>query len=283
MNLEDLISSSAGEQAKRYRPTGDLIARAGRLRRQRASRRVAVTAVAAGVVMLGGALLLTDPLGGSGRNVPAAQPTPPAAVDTTEAAATVDSEAPTTTTATTDPASTSTTAPATVATPPPTTLHPATPPAQASAGDPVWTFGEFWNVPQLGDENRVRGTGCGSSKAIPDVIPDGLWAAYITGNDDAHVGIDLLCIYAVPSAAALPNPDATVVVDQPDYVIVNNQARARAMPMDPGIVLRLGVRTDEGTCLDGIAADQWADIPPDRQVWVRIHEGRVTWVFADCE
>ena len=168
---------------------------------------------------------------------------------------------------------------------PPTTppLNPSTPGAYAGADGSVWPYGEFWNVPQLGHE-AVRGTGCGStsSDAIGEVVPDGLWAGFVAGHTDAAVSIDLLCVYPVAGAAALPNPSSNVVLDQPGYVVVNNSTRARTMPMDAAIVLRLGVRDAAGRCVDGTSTTQWADVPTDRQVWLRIHNGAVTWIFANC-
>ena len=55
------------------------------------------------------------------------------------------------------------------------------PPAVVDPGAPLWPYGPFWNVPQLGSE-PVRGTGCGSQGQIGDVIPDGLWAGYVTNE-----------------------------------------------------------------------------------------------------
>ena len=112
--------------------------------------------------------------------------------------------------------------------PPPSTappLHPATPPAYPAAGEAVWPYGPFWRVPQLGAEGQVRGTGCGSAGNIADVIPDGLFAVFVTGHDANNVSLDLLCIFDIPTASALPSAGAVVVSDAPNYVIVNNSSR----------------------------------------------------------
>ncbi len=55
------------------------------------------------------------------------------------------------------------------------------PPAVVDPRSPIWPYGPFWNVPQLGSE-PVRGSGCGSQGQIGDVIPDGLWAGYVTNE-----------------------------------------------------------------------------------------------------
>jgi len=142
---------------------------------------------------------------------------------------------------------------------------------------------EFWNVPQYGSES-VRGSGCGANGDLGDTIPDGLWAGFITDDgSDGFVGIDLLCIYFGASAQAmLAGGTGTLLNDDPEYLIVNNQTRARAMPMDTNISLRLSARDSADRCVDSASTDQWSDIPADRQVWIRIHDGRITWIIADC-
>ena len=275
--LEDLIRRSADEQGRRYRPSNDLAARVNQRRRQRAARRM--TAAGVGMAAIVGVIGFAATRNTASTDVAAS-------TTSTVAQATSTTVQPATTTSATPAGSpTSTTATTAVQTsPPPSTappLHSATPAPYASAGGTVWPYGQFWNVPQLGHEGSVRGTGCGSAGDIGDVIPDGLFAGFITGHDANNVAIDLLCVFAVPDASALPSGGATVVAEAPNYVIVNNSTRGRTMPMDQRIVLRLGVH-DAGNCVDGTTTTQWSDIPADRQVWVRIHEGRVTWVFADC-
>ena len=119
----------------------------------------------------------------------------------------------------------------------------------------------------------MRGTGCGSSGGIGDVIPDGLFAGFVTGHDASNVSIDLLCIYAVATPRRCRATGRRSSLDRPDYVIVNNNTRARTMPMDVAIVVRLGVRDAADSCVDGTPAAQWSEVTPDRQVWVRIHDG----------
>lgn len=274
--IEDLIRSSARAQGDRYRAEGDLVARVTHRRRQRAARRVAATGAAAGVLMVGAALLLTGPLGDADRTVPRAVATTPAEiVDTTAPAETVSSV--TTPGPTTTPGPDTTVAP----TAPPTTLHPSTPPAYAPQGGTFWPFGAFWDVPKLGDEG-VRGTGCGARGDLGPTIPDGLWSAFVAGHSADIVNVDLACIYAVPSAESLSQPSLNVVLDEPQYVIVNNTTQVRPTPMDPQIKLYLADRNETGECVYSRETGLWDDIPPDRQVWLRIHNGSVTWVFAGC-
>lgn len=145
----------------------------------------------------------------------------------------------------------------------------------------MWPFGDFRDVPQLGAE-PVLGTGCGGEGELGDEIPDGLWAGYITNSQagvPAFPEIDLLCVYT--DEAQLPQ-SANVVQREPGYIVVNNSTQTRAMPMDGQIVLRLGVPDPDGRCVDGTTTVLWSDIAPDKQVWIRIHNGVVTWVFAGC-
>jgi hypothetical protein len=285
--LEDLIRRSADEQGQRYRPTADIAARVMQRRRQRAARRL--TAAGIGIAAIVGVVGFAATRNTGSTDIDVAASTSPVAPAATTLAPAPSTAA--TTEAVTAGASTSSpptsTIPATAPTtnPPPSTappLHPDTPPAYAAAGGAVWPYGQFWNVPQLGQENRVRGTGCGSTGEIGDVIPDGLFAGLVTGHDANNVSIDVVCVYDVPDATALP-AGATIIAGAPGYVVVNNSTRPRTMPMDQDIVLRLGVRDAADNCVDGTTTTQWSAIPADRQVWVRIHQGRVTWVFADCQ
>ena len=142
---------------------------------------------------------------------------------------------------------------------------------------------EFWNVPSYGSE-PVRGSGCGSNGQLGDTIPDGLWAGFIVDDgSDGSVGIDILCIYSgAAGQSVLTSGSGTVLTTTPDYLIVNNSTRARFMPMDAGVELRLSARDAGGRCVDNSSTTQWTDIPADRQVWIRIHGGRITWILADC-
>jgi hypothetical protein len=273
--LEDIIRSSAGEQRRRYRPSGDLASRVEARRRQRAARRMTLAGVGVAAIVVVIGFAATRQYDDSDLDVAASSSI--AEESTTSSTVPPSSTAPVVR-PTSPPeiaGSNTTTAPTT------TPLDPATPAPYAAADESVWPYGQFGNVPQLAAEG-VRGTGCGSSGQLGERLPDGLFAGYVTGYDANHVAIDVVCVYAVPDAASLPNPSASVVSDAPGYVVVNNNTRSRTVPMDPAIVLRVGVRGAGGECVDGRSTTQWTDVPSDRQVWMRIHGGRATWLLADC-
>ncbi len=153
------------------------------------------------------------------------------------------------------------------------------PPAVVDPRSPIWPYGPFWNVPQLGSE-PVRGSGCGSQGQIGDVIPDGLWAGYVTNETTPAVDIDLLCIFTGAAAEHVVNEGtATIVNDEPDYLIVNNSTRTRSMPAAPWIALFDSVVSD-GECVGGVVGPHKPD--PPRQAWVRIDGGQVTWILWGC-
>lgn len=289
MNLEDQIRASARGQSNRYRPGDDLLPRIEHRRRQRAARRITASAVAAVVLFGGGALALTT-LRDRDATTNVANSTELTVAETAADTVAPTTAAPSTTIAAADPtsaAATTTAAPEETApavnVPEYTPLTDANVPMPTLAPGGATGLSDFWNVPQLGRE-AVRGSGCGSSGQIGDTIPDGLWAGFIVDDgSDGTVAIDLLCIY-MPDAGpgVLANPTATTINADPNYLIVNNNTRARAMPLDQGIVLRLAARDGNDRCVDARSTTQWADIPADRQTWIRIHGGRVTWILADC-
>ena len=153
------------------------------------------------------------------------------------------------------------------------------PPAVVDPNAPIWPYGPFWNVPQLGSE-PVRGTGCGSQGQIGDVIPDGLWAGYVTNETTPTIGIDLLCIFFGAAAQhVISEGTATIVNNEPDYLVVNNNTRVRTAPAAPGIVLRDSAPVN-GECVEGAAGVHNPE--PARQAWVRIDGGQVTWILWGC-
>jgi len=153
------------------------------------------------------------------------------------------------------------------------------PPAVVDPAAAIWPYGPFWNVPRMGSE-PVRGTGCGSQGQIGDVIPDGLWAGFVTDESTPTVGIDLLCIFTGAAAQhVVSEGTATIINDEPDYLVVNNNTRVRTAPAAPGIVLRDSAVV-EGECVEAPAAGHNPD--PARQAWVRIDGGQVTWILWGC-
>jgi hypothetical protein len=159
---------------------------------------------------------------------------------------------------------------------PPTGLPPARPSDPAAA---VWPYGPFWNAPRLGDE-PVRGSGCGSQGEIGDVIPDGLWAGFVTNESTPTVSIDLLCIFTGDVAGQIVSEGtANIINNEPDYVVVNNNTRLRTAPAAPGMLLR-DSSVVGGECVEDPAAAHNPE--PARQAWVRIDGGQVTWVLWGC-
>jgi hypothetical protein len=153
------------------------------------------------------------------------------------------------------------------------------PPAVVDPAAPIWPYGPFWNVPRLGSE-PVRGSGCGSQGQIGDVIPDGLWAGFVTNEATPTIAIDLLCIFAGAAAQhVIGEGTANIVNDNPDYLVVNNSTRLRTVPAAPGIVLRDSAVVD-GECLENPTAAH--NPSPTRQAWVRIVNGEVSWVLWGC-
>jgi len=285
MNLEDKIRSSARGQATHYQAADDLFPRIEHRRRQRAARRITATAAAAVVLFGGGALALTT-LRDRDTDPSVANSTELTVEDTMAPVTTVPTTLGATTTVPSMPTSpTSTSAPDESA--PELNIPEATMPvdnAPMPTANPDGSIGiEFWNVGTWGTE-PVFGSGCGSSGQVGETIPDGIWAGYIVDDgNDGSVGIDLLCIYSGAAAqSVLAGTTATTINADPNYLIVNNSTRARFMPMAEGISLRLAERGADGRCWDGRSTTQWGDIPSDRQVWVRIHGGVITWILADC-
>jgi hypothetical protein len=165
-------------------------------------------------------------------------------------------------------------------------LPPAYPGPSTGEGVP-WPYGEFWNVPQLGRE-PVRGSGCGADGRMPDAIPDGLWAGYISYDAATdRFWIDLLCIFAGDTAqAVIAEGTANIVNNEPDYLIVNNSDKRRAAANDLRAIA-YGADVD-GRCRpftaasgDHLTPDQ-GELRPDGQAWIRIAGGAVTWILSGC-
>ena len=105
-------------------------------------------------------------------------------------------------------------------------------------------------------------------------------AGYVTNETMPAVDIDLLCIFTGAAAEHVVNEGtATIVNDEPDYLIVNNSTRTRSMPAAPSIALFDSVVSD-GECVGGVVGPHKPD--PRRQAWVRIDGGQVTWILWGC-
>jgi hypothetical protein len=151
----------------------------------------------------------------------------------------------------------------------------------AIAPPPPFPYLEFHAVPRLGAE-PVRGTGCGSQGQIGAVIPDGLWAGYAAVAGGV-VSVDLLCVYTPEAAAGVVAAGtATIVNDDPQYLVVNNSTRVRSMPAAYGIQLGDAALTVDGRCINGSQVYDHTAMS-NRQAWVNIYGGAVTWILWGCE
>jgi hypothetical protein len=145
---------------------------------------------------------------------------------------------------------------------------------------PVFPYDDFYSVPRLGSE-PVRGTGCGASGQIGDVIPDGIWAGF-AGVDGDRVSVDLVCVFT-PEAAerVLAEGTAAIIYPDPAYLIVNNNQRERTVPAAPTLELRDAQWNEQSRCVEGSyieAADH-----RDFQAWVTIEGGVATSIVWGCE
>ena len=96
----------------------------------------------------------------------------------------------------------------------------------------------FYDVPNQGPEN-VPGDFCGGDGSIGDVIPDGMFRAYVTQINDHEVGLDLICVYRTPQ-------DDTIY-EVPDGYVTNNKTRVRWMPINDGLTIH-GSAEATATC-----------------------------------
>jgi len=165
-------------------------------------------------------------------------------------------------------------------------------PPLAPAGDDefisIWSYPNFQDVPQLGDE-PVRGTGCGGRGGVGDTIPDGLWAGYLYPGADGTVELDLSCVYYGDAAEQIVAAGtATIVDDNPDFLVVNNSTRRRTLTDHVGYVL-WGVADEQGVCTPqaGWGLEQ---LTPDiiaqangSIAWVRVEDGAAWWAFYGCD
>ena len=122
------------------------------------------------------------------------------------------------------------------------------------------------------------------------MIPDGLWAGFVTGYDPASntLGIDVLCIFYGDTAQAVLAEGTVIdiVNNEPDYLVVNNSTQVRTMPSGLAAIITGRGRTPMGS------ASKAPTTPPrrsmrspartDQQAWIRIDGGVVTWIFYGC-
>ena len=153
----------------------------------------------------------------------------------------------------------------------------------------LWPYANFRDVPRLGLE-PVRGSGCGASGDLGDVIPDGLWAGYLYPATDGTVEIDVACVYEGDTAAQVAADGTATIVDDrdPDFLVVNNNPRRRSLTNDVRYVL-WGVPDESGACtpqavwgMDGF--DPGVATQANGALgWVRIEGGAAHWIFFGCD
>ena len=153
----------------------------------------------------------------------------------------------------------------------------------------LWPYPSFRDVPRLGVE-PVRGSGCGASGDLGDVIPDGLWAGYLYPATDGTVEMDVACVYEGDAAAQIVADGTATIVDDrdPDFLVVNNNTRRRSLTNDVRYVL-WGVPDESGACtpqavwgMDGF--DPGVATQANGALgWVRIEGGAAHWIFFGCD
>jgi hypothetical protein len=169
---------------------------------------------------------------------------------------------------------------------PGTTLQPA-------AG--TWGGWPYYEVPQLGSES-VRGTGCGSTGGIPEVIPDGVWNVLVgdgSGRDEfftaSDITVDMRCIYSGVGGQQLWNAACTAAPqsdscrnNSPDWYVVNANGRLRTMPLAPD--LQYGVGALGTSPCPSAPTDRTARDAPWRSMdsWIVVSGGRVTAMVTAC-
>ena len=159
----------------------------------------------------------------------------------------------------------------------------------------TWGGWPYYEVPQLGTE-PVRGSGCGATGGLGEVVPDGIWNVNIGDGSGADrywsggtISLDLRCIYAGDAGRAQWNtvcsaaPDADVCQSQsPDWFVVNVNSRLRTMPVAANVQYGVGA-LGSPPCV-GVSVDPTSGSAPWRFMdsWVVISGGQVTTVVAAC-
>ncbi|MBI4934869.1 MAG: hypothetical protein HY828_13385 [Actinobacteria bacterium] len=165
----------------------------------------------------------------------------------------------------------------------------------ASGATVTWGGWAYYEVPQLGAE-PVRGSGCGATGGLGDVVPDGIWNVNIGDGSGADrfwsggtISLDLRCIYAGDAGRAQWNtvcsaaPDADACLSQsPDWFVVNVNSRLRTMPV--AATVQYGVGALGTPPCAGVSLDPTSVSAPWRFMdsWVVVSGGQVTAVIAAC-
>lgn len=182
---------------------------------------------------------------------------------------------------------------------PPTSAEPGGLPSTSIAGSSGtgigWGGWDHDDVPMLGSES-VRGSGCGSTGGIGEIIPDGVWSVIIgdgTGGDqfwsDDSMTVDMECVYTgkggqqLWEAACLTDPQSPNCTQQTgDWYVVNANGRLRTVRVSPDVQYGVGA-LGTSPCPDA-PTDRTASNAPWRSEhsWIVIQGGQVTHVVTDC-
>ncbi len=158
-----------------------------------------------------------------------------------------------------------------------------------------WGNWRFDQVPPLAISSE-RGTGCGSTGNIGEVIPDGVWNVLVGDGSGAdrfftatNITVDVRCVYTGLigqqrwNAACAPDPAAQACVGQsPGWFVVNASRRLRTMPVSPSLTHGVGAL---GTSPCPAAPnDLQASNAPWRFMdsWIIVDVGIVTTVVSAC-
>jgi hypothetical protein len=193
------------------------------------------------------------------------------------------------------PSTTNTAATATTTTTPPATTAAATTVPATTPATVKWGGWSYYEVPQMGSES-VRGTGCGSTGGLGEVIPDGIWNVIVgdgSGSSRFWTGskiqVDVRCVYTGSGGQSLWNttcsasPEADACASQsPTWFVVNANSRLRTMPVARGV--QYGVGALGSTPCAGVTLDRSSPDAPWRFMdsWIVISGGAVTTVVAAC-
>jgi hypothetical protein len=228
---------------------------------------VASVMAALGIGALGATVVLRN-----GDSEPKAAPiTVPPMVSVLEPAITVPTTAETSSSSST--ASTDNALPTIPPTMPPATTPQTMPPAPTTPSvvmpNPLVFPYDFYNVPELGPEVGVQGSGC-------DVeMLDGLWHGYITAVTAELLSVDRVC--ALFSYTACYGPASNVC----DLVIENKKSFTRDFPLSAGFsVYKANWNYDGSSCSEFSPSALQSDYA--EAVWIQITGGQVQWVLRPC-
>lgn len=150
-----------------------------------------------------------------------------------------------------------------------------------------WPYGDYFSVPQLGVEG-VRGSGCGGSGEIGEVIPDGVWNGYLIDEGDSVIAFDLACVYYGESAQPFideylrTTPEEDRLDYMSNYWLINNGDRVRQVPRSPAYLHRWAEWTEQGCRDPGSIGDFATPQPSGMDGWLFIEGGQAVFLLTSC-